>query len=122
MGGMLLFDWAVASVLNDGRSISAQAFSSIHVFIGGCCLLLVSILFLLIGKFTLIDMSEHFYAYSTCCKEIGDDGKERDRWSFSSGHSYSWIGRNIGPIAIFFAQIKHNRLVVRSNKAVKAAD
>jgi hypothetical protein len=123
MGLLLLLDWAVASALNDGRSISAAAFGSIYAFLGGCGLLLLSILFLLVSKRALPEqdaIQEHVYAYSTCCKELDEDGREHDRWSFSSSHSYSWIGRTIGPVVIFFARIRHNRLVARSNRKAKA--
>lgn len=57
--------------------------------------------------------SRHSSAASSCRREIGPDGIERDAWSFSSGHDNTWVGRTMGPVLIAFARIRHERFVRR---------
>lgn len=90
------------------------------IFIVSLIALGVSLLALFI-TITSGSTEQHFYAHSQCSRVLGQDGQERDSWSFSSGHSNALIGRTIGPIYIAMARAKHNRLERRSAAADQVA-
>lgn len=54
-------------------------------------------------------VSRHCYAYSECRRAVGPDGVERDQWSFSAGHSNTFIGNTLGPIFIAIARANYER-------------
>lgn len=52
---------------------------------------------------------EHFYARTSVCVELRDDGARVERVRFRAGYADTWIGRTVGRIAIWFAQKKFHR-------------
>lgn len=77
--------------------------------------LVLSLLALLV-TLTSRQTTQHFYAYSSCRREVSADGKERESWSFTSGYANTFIGRTVGPLYIAIARLRHKRLEQRSNE------
>lgn len=60
-----------------------------------------------------------FYAQTLCSRVIGQDGRERDNWTFQSQYSDDLVGRTVGKFCVALAYRKHCRFV-RKQEAAQA--
>ncbi|MCU6502249.1 hypothetical protein LPN04_31090 [Rugamonas sp. A1-17] len=61
---------------------------------------------------------QHFDAYSQCRLEVGQDGQERESWSFHSSRANTLVGTTVGRVYIALAAAKFDRAERRRSMRV----